>query len=1574
MTKKLAGRKKSIFVVFFLAIFLSSGVYTALAAKEYTVTEDKGPKVLKPSEKNESVQYYEEGLKLYNSGDYSRAVVYFDRAVRLNPSNEEAKTYKFLAEMNLSRKGMTKSDILELQDRAEFEMNLPNYMQEGVMYFERRDFQNAFQVFQNILEYFPDNAEARNYIEKINIEVENDRRREELMAQSVKLCGEGIALYKNGDYRAAKARLQAAIEIDPMNKEANSYLAKAESKVTELEKQEFKADKVRVILQEAKTLINNSDYEQAAAKADEALRVDPSSSEAKAVRADILNRVKIIEQEEKRRKEEEENAAKAKALFDDGMSLFNGKQYEAAKAKFAAVLKIKASYPEAAEYINQANDRLKQAEEEAIKLEKERIEEEKRIKKEKEEEAKRLKIEKEEEEKRIKKEKEEEAARIAREREEARKKAEEEKARQIKEAALMAKGEALYESGDFKGAVDCMQEALSLNPGNERAKIIIQDSKGLAEKQSESDVYFEQGKALFYNSKFDEALLKFERALEIFPKNRKVFEYISKSNDQITRAKQAKLNYAKAGQLYEDGMQCYMQGDYRNALMMFEESLAIYPGNEKVYAHMMKARHEINKIEDEQLMKQRSREACEEGIKLYSDEKYEKAKEFFEKALSFNPQSVSAQAYLDITNEKLRKLKFEERLDGKKNNKNLTKNILSPENFRDSIDALAMEMENSTDTECLAQGLARIGENKNEMSRFGFNGVSNTDVCVSEIPQAAEDSEKDTAAEDANTEKTDTGTNNTESESTEAAVSEGVFTEQNNTDETGAEEDGFAQEGPAYSEEDNNDLLSEEGQGQAVPSGAGAENSADNIVAANEVQIDTSYGTGMEETGAVQNEPLTVSEPDAAGVRQEPAGVEAKTEETAAPEETGQSEPQISGAEKPAIPEANVQSEKEKKNQLKSLYNNSVKLYNKKKYDEAKAGFNDVLGQDPGDKRASSYINKIDKKLESIEKRSREESAKGAYKDAMNAYKKKKYEDAKAAFEEALKRNPDDKNAAKYLDKTNRELAKISDENKNSDMSKKCLEQGIEFADNNEMYLAKERFEEAVNFNPKNIVAKKRLNEVNKQLAKEAKKEKKKMTKIEDRAYKLLSGIKENEVKVLVSELPGRLQDSRQLNLKQCEDIALKMSLQLKIAENQLKLARNKLWEARRNLGPSLKLKWEESNGKIGGRRYKGRKANFEYNQPIYRGGELIALADQEAVSVQIAENDYKKIRNDILYQVEKAYYNLDKTIKLSGIQKGLHEKVLGISDYVKRSYEAGAIDKIEFLNVSAKTNQINFQYTSALSDIDIAKLILKQAMNTESDFEIEPVQEPLVVKKDINLEECYRVAFANRPDVRINFLMIEYYLYEKKVMKAHGLPKVDFMGSWGYSFEDYIPEDNEEGHYSHKFLPEWYSGIKASLPIEGNTLGYSYVKETWQPQVSSYHGTVSNTSTVTLGILDNLKYYTDMAEADVGLIKSEYEYNKTKQEAMVEVQDSYFKYQKSIMQYDVAKSRLEYQSRQVDFIDLRRQLKEAPASSLIEELIKLGEEQFGMLQAVVDYMISIKALNKSVGVIDYLRLKENAS
>ncbi len=468
------------------------------------------------------------------------------------------------------------------------------------------------------------------------------------------------------------------------------------------------------------------------------------------------------------------------------------------------------------------------------------------------------------------------------------------------------------------------------------------------------------------------------------------------------------------------------------------------------------------------------------------------------------------------------------------------------------------------------------------------------------------------------------------------------------------------------------------------------------------------------------------------------------------------------------------------------------------------------------------------------------------------------------------------------------------------------------------------------------------------------------------------------DVQIISVTAPPKEPQGR-LSLDDCVEIAIENHIPLQIAEKNIKLGEMRCWEARRGLLPTVTARWEEVYGKVNARNYYGKKEYIEGQQPIFHGGELYFTMRQSETNLKIVKEEYSRIKNDLTLQVKKGYYTLAKAKENLKMQAALKDEVDIMFGMVKEGFEGGAISQLEFLNVSSQESQVNFQLSSAQGDVEVADLILKQTMNVDPKDTVD-IEDSLEFKKmEIIYEDVLRVAFMNRPEMKINAMMVEYYKYGKNIARAKGLPKIDAMGSWGLAKEEYRSIDNnpkpdDTTDPDRKLEQEWYAGIKVSMPFWGSTAEYSYTREQWTPVISTVHGTEAATQAVKVGILDNLKYYSDKQAADIDFDRARQEFNKIKQDVTLEAKEGCFNYAKAVIQLDTAAAKVKYQEKDLELMKLKRGMDEAQDSNVIDSMIKLSQERFGYVQAVSDCLISLAAINKAIGVNDYFKTGESES
>ncbi|MFA5144362.1 MAG: TolC family protein [Candidatus Omnitrophota bacterium] len=443
-------------------------------------------------------------------------------------------------------------------------------------------------------------------------------------------------------------------------------------------------------------------------------------------------------------------------------------------------------------------------------------------------------------------------------------------------------------------------------------------------------------------------------------------------------------------------------------------------------------------------------------------------------------------------------------------------------------------------------------------------------------------------------------------------------------------------------------------------------------------------------------------------------------------------------------------------------------------------------------------------------------------------------------------------------------------------------------------------------------------------------------------------------------------------SLQDCINVAEANHLPLQIAKKSVRLAEMRLFEARRNLLPSASVDYQEYHGIINAQSYIGRKQVIEGQQPIFHGGELFYTMKQSEANLAITKNDYSRIKNELILSVKKGYYTLAKAKGNVRMQEGLSQEVDKMVDRVTREAEAGVISKLEVLNVASQAGQVKYQLASAKGDLSVAELILKQAMNVDMKDPVD-VRENLEFKRiEIDHEKALLIAMVNRPEMKINSLMIDYYNCGKWITKAKLWPKVDLLGSWGLAKEQYVGMDFDPTiDLEQKLQAQWYAALKVGMPFWGSTGEWSLTKEHWVPVVSTTHGTDATTMEMKLKVLDNLTSLSEKQLSDIDFDKARQELTKIRHDITLEVKEGCLNYQKALIQSETAQNKLKYQAGDLELVKLKRSLDEVQDSNVIDSMIKLAQEKFGYLQALTDCHIALATINKAVGIEDYYKDEE---
>lgn len=419
-------------------------------------------------------------------------------------------------------------------------------------------------------------------------------------------------------------------------------------------------------------------------------------------------------------------------------------------------------------------------------------------------------------------------------------------------------------------------------------------------------------------------------------------------------------------------------------------------------------------------------------------------------------------------------------------------------------------------------------------------------------------------------------------------------------------------------------------------------------------------------------------------------------------------------------------------------------------------------------------------------------------------------------------------------------------------------------------------------------------------------------------------------------------------------DLAIRNNKPSQVAKKEVDLAEFKVKEAMRNLLPSVKLSSTATRGETFHVPYEEIDGKIELNQPIYYGGRLIDSIEHARINAEISRRNLDRMKFDIIHKTESAYYNLIASRTHWRYKEALRNEAQELLDRIVKLSDIGMIIPLELKSARSSFEQIEFQLASLKQDIYLSELTFKQVLNSQ-EMPVIALEEPEIVKPDLDLEELFSVALKNRAEIQIGELMVKFSKYAKKIELDKDNFNVDLVGSIG----------SWSGHYtteSWKNSTNWAAGVKVTKLLGASTLKGSAIAEHTRPKLGQTTPTSSESLNAELGLFDNMAGISALKKTDVDLQKAISDLNETRKTVTFEVQDAFLTYQKAILQLNTASADMSFRRNQAEITKIRASVNDAPLSSAMDSLYSLADAQTKYFQALGNYFVALTNLKKATG------------
>ncbi len=324
--------------------------------------------------KNKAVDYYlRKGSQAYLDNDFPNAVMNWEKVLKLDPDNANAKKFISTAQSKTGKDIKTHNASAEqffLQNRyqdayREWDLVLkvdPNNQaaQEGIKklktkkvstndlitsqgldYMKKGNVKAALEEFKSTLKVDPKNLVAKQYVDKLQNEQKNE---------SEKFYRKGVELLSQGKINEAIDNLEQAQEVNQQDQRTKNLLYKARTQLR---------DNLKALMARGIELANAGRVAEAKEKFNEVLKLSPGNAEATEYLSKLTGQTTHAAV----------NKDEIKKLYYDGVSLYLDGQNRRAIEVWQKILVLDPENQEAKSSIAKAEMELKEMEKRGIKVE-----------------------------------------------------------------------------------------------------------------------------------------------------------------------------------------------------------------------------------------------------------------------------------------------------------------------------------------------------------------------------------------------------------------------------------------------------------------------------------------------------------------------------------------------------------------------------------------------------------------------------------------------------------------------------------------------------------------------------------------------------------------------------------------------------------------------------------------------------------------------------------------------------------------------------------------------------------------------------------------------------------------------------------------------------------------------------------------------------------------------------------------------------------------------------------------------------------------------------------------------------
>lgn len=222
------------------------------------------------------------------------------------------------------------------------------------------------------------------------------------------------------------------------------------------------------------------------------------------------------------------------------------------------------------------------------------------------------------------------------------------------------------------------------------------------------------------------------------------------------------------------------------------------------------------------------------------------------------------------------------------------------------------------------------------------------------------------------------------------------------------------------------------------------------------------------------------------------------------------------------------------------------------------------------------------------------------------------------------------------------------------------------------------------------------------------------------------------------------------LTLDEAIAIGLRDNRNILLKAEDIKKAKEKIKEAKASLWPSLTFTggWSRSQEYY----YKdisSTTTQFTVKQDLFKGGKIINTIKYNEYGLEVIQALLDKEKLETVLDIEKAFYTLLLSEKLSELNKAIVDNTRQHLDLIQARYANGEASESDVLKMESSLSNVNKVYESSFNQVEASQSLLRNLLFLNNDVQIKTDAELTCQPREVAFDEGFLKAMEKRPEIR---------------------------------------------------------------------------------------------------------------------------------------------------------------------------------------------------------------------------------